>query len=256
MKYYLLAAAAALSISSAATAQTTMSLNTGYNYGTFNLYAQPVGMGPSAIRDNYWIKIATNDPSPPVGPAWVYNPAVVAPWSTLPGARWVGPAPTPTTGFPASASNPAFYIYRKCFCLMPGYQNPTLRFQLRADNESNAFLNSITNVLVPPSPSSFAGAPITSNPTNPGMFRTGLNCVYVLVQNTGGPTGFNLAGTVTATGLMPNAGAGANNSFAPCQCGGPGARGLRAADASDDRATIRAIVAYAEAQRRRAATAQ
>ena len=264
MKYYMLAAVAALCISSAAAAQTTMPLNTGYDYSVFGLYPTPVGTGPSTRQDNYWIKIASYEPpatSVPIAAAWVLNPAIAS-WLTLPNARWVGPQPTGTSGGASSDTNPAYSIYRKCFCLMTGYQNPTLSFQLRADNESNAWLNSITNVLVPPSPDSYnTHAPISSRPTAPGMFHAGLNCIYVLVQNRGGPTGFNLAGTVSATGLMPIAGAGAGNSFAPCQCGratpGPAAmsardNGMMAADAEDS-ATIRAIVAFAEAQRRRAA---
>lgn len=263
MKYLLLGAAAVLSISGAAAAQTTLPLNTGYNYGTFSLYPQPTGSGNSPYQDNYWIKIASYEPpapSVPVAPAWVLNQSLVSLWLTLPNSRWLGPQPTPAGSSGTSATNPAYSIYRKCFCLMSGYQNPTLSFQLRADNDSQAWLNGITNVLIPPSASSYNGSALTSRPTNASMFHAGPNCIYVLVQNNGGPTGFNLAGSVSALGLMPVAAAGVNNSFAPCQCGGatPAAPGgtpasARMADANDDSDTVRAIVAYAEAQRRRAA---
>jgi hypothetical protein len=259
MKYNLLVAAFALSVPCAASAQTTMPLNTGYNYSMFSL--DPIPGTVSNIPDNYWIKIASYEPpatSVPIAAAWVLNPTIAS-WLTLPNARWVGPQPTGTSGGGSSQTNPAYSIYRKCFCLMAGYQNPALSFQLRADNESNAWLNGITNVLVPPSPDSYnTTAPINSRATTPAMFHVGLNCIYVLVQNRGGPTGFTLAGSVSALGLMPIAGAGAGNSFAPCQCGrampatAAGAQLSSRSAEAEDSATVRAIVAFAEAQRRRA----
>jgi hypothetical protein len=263
MRYlFAVAFAAAIACSSAATAQ-PLPLNTGYNYNGYTLYPQPSGTGPSTVTDNYWIKIASYEPpaaSAPVAPAWVLNSALVSPWVTLPNSRWLGPRPLPASSSGTSQANPAYSIYRKCFCLMPGYQNPTLSFQLRADNDSQAWLNGMANVLIPPSPSSFSGAPLNSLPTTPAMFRAGLNCIYVMVEDTGGAVGFNLAGNVSALGLMPVAGAGVNNSFAPCQCGGPvpgtsanatvGAS-ARMAGAEDHAATVRALVAYAEERRRR-----
>lgn len=239
-----------------------MPLDTGYSYATFSTYPVPTGT-TSSITDNYWIKIASFEPpsgNPPIAPAWVL-PAYAG-WQPIGNARWVGPQPTILGGTGGtSPTAPAYYIYRKCFCLMTGYRNPAISFQLRADNESNAWLNTTLNVLVPPSPSSYAGPPITSQPTTAAMFHAGLNCVYVLVQNTGGPTGFSLAGTVSATGLMPAAGAGANNSFAPCQCGdtGPASsstsaiKARRTAQNDAQAATLRAIIAFAEARRREAA---
>jgi len=259
MKGYLPVAFIASFIPAAAVAQTTMPLDTGYNYSNFSYYPVP-SVQPSPVTDNYWIKIASFEPpstSPPPAPASVLNPAWVGAWQPLGGARWLGPRPTVLGGTGGTnPSAPAYYIYRKCFCLMARYQKPALSFQLRADNESNAWLNTTTNVLVPPSPSSFSGQPLTSHPTNPGMFHAGLNCVYVLVQNTGGPTGFSLSGTVSATGLMPIAGAGVSPSFAPCQCSGPAApatASARAASGNEQAATLRAIVAFAEARRREAA---
>jgi hypothetical protein len=203
-----------------------MPLNTGYDYATFGLYPQAT-TSPSTVQDNYWIRITSFEPpstNPTIAPAWVLdppsNPPSWAGWNTLPNSRWVGPQPLAAGGTAGtSATHPGYYIYRKCFCLMAGYQNPTLTFQLRTDNKANAWLNSITNVLVPPTPASYSGTAITSQPTTASMFNVGLNCVYVLVENTGGPTGFDLAGTVSATGLMPASGAGAESSFAPCQCG-------------------------------------
>jgi hypothetical protein len=138
---------------------------------------------------------------------------------------------------------------------MPGFQKPSINFQFRADNSSQVWLNSVVTTLIGPSPSSFSGPALTGGTSDASKFRTGLNCLYVLVEDTGGAIGFNLSGTVTATGLMPVAGSGTapNPSFAPCECGGPAHDGpanrQSGAVDRDDAEVVRAIVKVAEERR-------
>jgi hypothetical protein len=270
MKYLLFAlAAASISMSSPALGQ-SLPLNTGYNYNSFSVYPQPAG-GTSTVSDNYWIKIASYEPptpSVPVAPAWVLPAAPPPPWaapltvviggSTI-GSRWIGPRPVAASSPGTSVQNPAYSVFRKCFCLMQGYQNPQLSFQVRADDKVQVWLNSVTNTLVPAQIGNWGSNAINSLPTNPAQFQTGRNCVYVLVEdNLGGHMGFDLAGSVSALGLMPVAGAGTNVSFAPCQCGGPAgtasaapAANARASRSDDDSAVVQAIIKIAEARRTR-----
>ena len=245
-KLHSLLALTLLGASSAALSQTTLPLNTGFNHSNFTVYPAP---GTSTVLDNYWIKVASSN-APTLAPAFVINKHVA--WQNPLsgggfGSQWIG-ATTPNG---QSQPGPQPYaIYRKCFCLMPGYQKAQLSFQIRGDDAIAVWLNSVTNTLVP-GQSGNHGGPAISGPA-PGLspkFRTGVNCLYVLVEDTFSVvSGFNLAGTVTAYGLMPMAAAGTGTSFAPCQCpSGPQA-------AVEDRATIKAIVKFAEERRRRGAT--
>jgi hypothetical protein len=268
MRYFFLAAASvAISISSAAMGQ-SLPLNTGYNYSNFSLAPQPPG-GTSTVQDNYWIKIASYEPpatTMTVAPAWVLPAAPPPPWaaplavtvgSSPIGSRWIGPRPVAASPPGSNQQNPAYSIFRKCFCLMPGYQGAQLSFQVRADDSVQVWLNSVTNTLVGPVSGSFNGIPRNGGTSNPAHFQTWRNCLYVLVEdNLGGQMGFDLAGVVSAIGLMPVAGAGTNASFAPCQCGGgpvpagaTAAASRRASDPDDDSAVVQAIVRIAEARR-------
>lgn len=264
-----------LALTSPALAQTTLPLNTGYNHGTFSPYATPSG-AVSSIQDNYWIKIASYEPpaaSTTVAPAWVLNPSF-APWAppiSFPNSRWIGPRNTPASPTGVSAINPGYSIFRKCFCLMAGYKNPALSFQMRGDDNINVWLNATTTTLLAPIIGNWGGGPVRSGGTNDvSRFRVGRNCIYVLVEDFGGHIGFNLAGSVSATGLMPTAGAGTGVSFEPCACsqgghgpgpgpvsasaaavrGGPAARmAAPVAQDDNDEAVVQELVKFAEARR-------
>lgn len=248
-----------LTVTSPAVASTTLPLNTGYNYGTFSVYAGPSG-SVSNVQDNYWIKIASYEPpltSTTVAPAWVLN-IPPAPWApALPNSRWIGPRNVVSSAPGVSGINPGYSIFRKCFCLMAGYKNPDLRFQMRGDDNIQVWLNSTTNTLVGPVIGNWGGGPVRSGATqDPAKFRTGRNCIYVLVEDFGGHVGFNLAGAMSAVGLMPTAGAGTGVSFEPCACKqaagpvGSAARMTPGVQDDSDEAVVRELVKFAEARRR------
>lgn len=240
-KLHGLLALALLGTSSAALSQTTLPLNTGFNHSNFTVNTT------AGSPDNYWIKVAASNA--PVGvPAFVINkhPAWQNPLSGGGfGSSWI--SSTAPNGTSPPGPQP-YAIYRKCFCLMPGFQKAQLSFQIRGDDAIQVWLNSVTGTILPGQGGSFGGPPITGT-AQPSQFRTGVNCLYVLVEDTGSVvTGFNLAGTVSAFGLMPMASAGAGMSFAPCRCeGGP-------RSVVEDRATIKALVRVAEERRRRGAS--
>jgi hypothetical protein len=271
---------AAALLGSSGTALAQLPLNTGYNHGSFAPYAVPA-TPPSTIADNYWIKIASYEPpsgSTTVSPAFVLNHNW-APWAppmtttlTSPPAAsaWIGPRPVATSSPGTSSSNPAYSLFRKCFCLMRGFTNPRLSFQIRADDNVQVWLNSVTQTLVGPilgNQNASVGPARSGSTQDPKMFREGRNCLYVLLEDNFPPPGhmgFNLAGAVSANGLMPVAGAGVDVSFAPCQCpsGGPAVgtatavtdirnaeRRSRIANAEDDSDVVQAILRIAEARR-------
>lgn len=233
---FLSTAVAAITISTSAVAQTTVALNTGYNNAAFNVYTTPA---PSP--DNFWIKVAASNPPVPA-PSFMINPHQA--WApALPNSRWIGATPT-------GMGAPFYAIYRKCFCLMPGYRNPQLSFQIRGDDSIQVWLNGVAGTILPAQGGSFGGPPL-SGTAQVSQFRAGVNCLYVLVEDTGGViSGFNLSGTVSAFGLMPVPAAGTATSFAPCNCG-PTGRGA----SFNDRAVVQSLVRVAQA-RQRGQTAQ
>ena len=243
------------SISAAASANTTLPLNSGYNHAVFSPYAVP--NLPATASDNYWTEVS--GPAAPLPQAaFVVKPHPA--WAgAMADSTWISPTATNASVPGTSGTNPAFFVFRKCFCLMPNYKNPKLSYSIRGDENTMVYLNPAMqmNVLSGPSPANFtAASPIVTGATsNPALFRQGLNCIYVLLMDTGGSVGFNLSGSVTATGLMPVAGTGTgpNPSFAPCQCTS-GTKGAKA-EVADDRAVVQAIVREAR-QRFRQSPAQ
>jgi hypothetical protein len=252
------AAAAAISMSGTAIADTTLDLSTGYNYQTFSLYPLPTPSAPN-VPDNYWIKIASYEPpatTTSVIPAFVLPSSPTSwppPSGSMTNSRWLGPRPTAPSSSGTSVANPAYSIFRKCFCLMSGYQKPRISLDVRADDNVQVWLNTMTATLVGPAVGNWSsGAPLHGATEDPAKFKMGRNCVYVLVEDyRNGYFGFDLAGSVSALGLMPVAGAGVEVNFAPCQCsephGGPG--GAKAMSTDDDSAIVQAIVKIAEARR-------
>lgn len=260
MKKIILAAAAALfSMSRPAVADP---LDTGFNHGNANYYL--VGQ-----QDNYWIKIASYEPptsSVPVAAAFVLNPAI-ATWGPVPTARWIGPRNTPFSSGGTNVGNPAYSIFRKCFCLLANYTNPQLSIRVRGDDNIHVWLNTVTNTLIAPvmgnyftnqgPPLAYPQPPLNSNP---GFFRRGRNCLYVLVEDYLGHIGFSLSGTVNAAGLMPGMAFGPEGSFGPCGCPGETGQGGATPTGSpagspvsdDDAAVVQEIIQFAETRRLRA----
>jgi hypothetical protein len=220
-----------LGASSAAISQ-SLPLDTGLNYSNFTVSSY----SGSPLLDQYWIKVASSSTMTPT--AGFVIPAHQA-WQTLPSSiggqsSWVGP--TPTGASPSGQTT--FAIFRKCFCLMPGYKQAQMSFKMRGDDGIGVWLNSFNNNIVAYQGGSFNG-PAINGPATAPQFQTGRNCLYVLVVDTGSVvTGFNLAGTVSAYGLMPMAAAGTGASFKPCTCEGPAA--------ASEQATIKALVTVAK----------
>ncbi|HEX8560004.1 MAG TPA: hypothetical protein VF668_18045 [Pyrinomonadaceae bacterium] len=205
-------------------AATTLPLNTGYDHSIYAPYPSPgppVGTpSPSATQDMYWINIATYPTTgPAVGPAYVIQPSL--PWAgvTMPNAHWVGARNTFSSVAPTSFATPGYTIFRKCFCLSEGYKNARLNFQVRADDSLQVWLNTQLNQLLAPSPGNFQSyLPARSGGTDKG-FRAGRNCLYVLVEDTGGAVGFIMSGDVSADGLLPAPARGVEQTFGQCSCG-------------------------------------
>lgn len=246
-----------------AAASTTLPLNTGYNYVPTIPYA-------AGLQDLYWINIASYPSgSSAVGPSKVVAPVSgqwVAPFL---GSMWITGFPTAASPAGTSENNPAYTIFRKCFCLLPDFKDVKLSFQARADNSLQVWLNTQLNQLLPPSKGNFgislpwSGPPLIGGTTK--GFRVGPNCLYALVEDTGVSMGFNLEGTISAAyGLLPTPAVGVAQSYAPCSCDtriprptdaasprDPAALERRAqgADDTDDREVVQAIIKIAEARR-------
>jgi hypothetical protein len=208
-KSYHLLALALLGTSGAAVA---LPLDTGYNYTTFAPYV------PGSTVDNYWIKIASYEPSltsVPVAPASIINGVTPV---AGPGAQVLGPNPSAALGG-THISKKGYSLYRKCFCLLTT-QGASLSFNVRGDDIIQVWLNSVQYTLAGPTPGNFwtGSTPISSLPSNQGMFLTGRNCIYVLVEDYWGATHFSLSGQVTGPGVMPMAAEGVNMVFKPCHC--------------------------------------
>lgn len=210
---------ALLLTSSFAMGSTTMPLNTGYNHSIFQPYAAV--FGPSTTLDQYWINIASYPTtSPAVWPAYVIQPHSV--WApALPGTNWISARNTFTSGAGVNPENPGYTIFRKCFCLLPGFKDANLSLRVRADDTIQIWLNTQTNQVLAPSWGNLNGTPLSASTTK--GFRVGKNCVYVLLEDYYyGAMGFDLLGSVSADGLLPVPAAGVGQSFEPCACRGQG----------------------------------
>jgi hypothetical protein len=200
--------------------QQTVQLSTGFDNALITQTVYPNPGSPSGQHDNYWINIATS-PNAPAGPAWVLH-------YTQPG--WVNPMANSTwiSAWNRAASQPGvtpinrgYAVFKKCFCLLDGYKKLSLSFQVRADNNINAYVNSTLNQILTPAIGNWgSGSPLQSLPINQSWFHVGKNCLYVYVEDDGGLTGFDLSGTVSALGLLPTPAMGTNGTFAPCECQG------------------------------------
>lgn len=248
-----------LATTRSASAATSVPLNTGYNHHFFEPY--PAVPPTSTTQDNYWIAIASYPPiSPNVSPAWVLN-ITPSPWlSPFPATRWVGPRKTVHSPSGTSHFNPAYTLFQKCFCLLPNFKNPELSFRVRADDTIQAWVNTQLNVVLAPSPANFGGSAFPSIPSNPEWFRAGRNCLYILLEDTGGHMGFDLTGTVQADGLatLPGFGPDPTSEF-DCPCTRSGAEPIGKTDSVEadrleraeesDAEVVRQLLEFAEDRR-------
>lgn len=209
----LLAAVLLLVPGSGTLAQTP--LNTGFDHATGAPYPT-VPTLTSGIPDDYWINIASYPPVVPTpASSWVLqHPGPV--WKqSLPGTHWI--SALTTAGSPGTTGDPAYTLFRKCFCMLPQYTQPRIQFVVRADDTIQVWFNTQLNVLLPPSWGNFNQVALASVPSKPSWFRPGPNCLYVLVEDYGGLMGFDMKGEIQAFGLVPGAAAGASQQF-PCPC--------------------------------------
>lgn len=226
----------------------SLPLNTGYDYSNYNTYS-------FGTNDNYWIRIASY-PTMAVGPSWAVSTAGTS-WAT----PLMGPTGVPSTWINAfgstnaspggsSAQNPAYAIYRKCFCLPEKFGEANIRGSVRSDESIQIWLNLMGNQVLPVSPINLNNPPYQINFTKQSAFRVGRNCIYVLVEDTGVHTGFNLAANVSAAGGTPMIAKGANMSFEPCACGNTKQLGaFQKKEDLEEREVLKEIVKTAEMRR-------
>ena len=137
--------------STLAFATTTVPLNSGYNHWwgtTYGTLPSPAGLPK---QEDYWINVSTAGnfiPSFAITkhPAWA-NPGGLSTWVNFQNTANSIPGTNP--------SNPRYFIYRKCFCLLQGYSKPVIKFTIRADDSVAVWLNTITNPVINPSPGNF-----------------------------------------------------------------------------------------------------
>lgn len=235
----------------AAFGATTVPLNTGYDHSSFMPY--PSVLNPtSTTNDSYWINIASYPPTTPQPAAsWVLKYPGLPWFPALPSTNWISARQTVASPPGTSSSNPAYTIFRKCFCLLPHFTQPSATFTLRADDTVQVWFNSQLNVMLPPTQGHYNGPVLTSLPSNPSWFHTGRNCIYVLVEDFGGYMGFDLDGTIQANGLMPLPAAGSGQQFqCPCETPivGSSSRAARSAVKSEDE-VVEALKRIAEQRR-------
>jgi hypothetical protein len=238
-----------LNFTSWAIGQTVVPLNTGFNHLANSPYA-------TGAQDNYWINLASSLPTTiPTGPAYAVQ--WTAPWQPdlpaagpIPATRWINARNT-TAGKVDPVSGQGYSLYRKCFCLM-SFTQAKLAFDVRADDNVSVWLNTILSTILPPSPGGYSNAvPLHAGTTDQTKFKIGVNCLYVLVEDLGGYTGFDLRGYISAYGLMPMPAFGTQASFEPCGCNFP-AKGGGKPDTNaeiDDKQVVQAILKIAEARR-------
>jgi hypothetical protein len=240
-----------LATAGSASGGTIVPLNTGYNHQIFAPYPA-VTSTTSTTNDNYWINIASYPPTnPPVAPSWVLR-IPPAPWApAFPATNWISARNTVLSPSITSKENPAYTIFRKCFCLLPNFKNPSLTFQVRADDTVQAWFNTQLNVALQPALGNWNfGQPLPSLPSNPGWFRAGKNCIYVLLEDFGGHMGFDLVGTIQADGLAPLPAFGVDQKFeCPCRGDVSPTRESQASMADDDREVVGQLLKIAEKRR-------
>ncbi len=232
----------------------TLPLNTGYDYPNWTTFPTA-----STATERYWIKLATYPATAGTpGNSWVIAPPPVG-WSSALNlvigtntysSTWISAFGNPPIATGTNAINTGYAIYRKCFCLPQGYSQPRITGSVRSDDSIQMYLRSQLNTVLPPSQGNHNTTPYTINYTNPAGFRVGTNCLYAYVEDTGGSTGFNFAGEVTANNVTPLIAQGVNMSYAPCACNqGPIGISEQKKFDLDEKNVVQEIVKMAEAKR-------
>jgi hypothetical protein len=166
----------------------SQSLSTGIDPTTGSLL-------PLGALDPVWTVIS--DPSPSTvepRPANILATPSSA-WGVFSGSNWIGAQS-------ATENDYGDYEFERCFCLRDGFSNPILHLTLRADNRADVFLNGSTTPILQGTQDDFwSNVPpdALANPLTTG-FKFGPNCLVVRVRNDSGPTGFDLTGSITASG--------------------------------------------------------
>jgi len=134
----------------------------------------------------------SNSPLPGIvtpRPATIIQPADQNPnWASLLPANWISVRDTA-----ASLPN-GFYVYQRCFTLCSDFENARIDLHFVADDNAKVWLN---NNQVP-GPTGTWTTPTALSITYPSWFLPGLNCLSFVVPNTGGPSGLDVLGKVTA----------------------------------------------------------
>jgi hypothetical protein len=228
-----------ITVTNSVLATQTVKLNTGYNHSL--IVDAPY---TPTTQDNYWIKVWSTSGSFPA-PSWAV-PIGTAPWWTpvLSDSNWINVQNNNGSTYPTSVSSPSYHLYRKCFCLHQGFNNASMKFDFRADDGVAVWFNS--SWLFGFSAGNWAASTPYTIPSVTSGFKVGRNCVYVLIGDVGTYTGFNLAGNVTANGLLPTPAFGTAGTFQPCGCGGggplAGGQTMKTVDNEDDTKVIEEIV--------------
>jgi hypothetical protein len=244
-----------LGLTNVATAVTSVPLNTAYDYwfGAVYLPAPPVFPGNvSTTKDNYWINIASYPPTtPPVDTTfYIYRPIN---WAVaMPPSGWISAWNSNASRSGVTPSNPAYTIFRKCFCLQKGFTQAQIGFRVRADDTIQMWLNTQVQPLLAASWGNWNGNPLSGGTNNQAWFHDGVNCVYALVEDFHGNMGFDLVGSVSANGLLATPAKGTAGSFEPCSCEtghGPAGARTQAVTQDDGDEVIKEIIKLAEARR-------
>ncbi len=182
----------------------TITLNTGFNHNAQLKYPLPTS---APVIDLFWTVISDPLGLPVPRSANVINKH--AAWQQpLADSQWISYVGNGSTGIKKGP-----YVYQKCFCLtkalfsnQDAIQKSTFDVSVRADDAFSLALNG-SNLLQtgsggvgafngPPAVLTLKGAQLVQN------LRPGRNCLTVKVDDIGTViTGFNLAGSLTTTGI-------------------------------------------------------
>ncbi|MCB0047629.1 MAG: hypothetical protein KDD92_19565, partial [Caldilineaceae bacterium] len=192
-------------------------LNTGYDHDVGTTY--PAVGGVSSVQDKFWIKIASYEPnsaSAPVDEAFVVQQSGSW-WPAASNSQWIGPRAVVNSAGGVGGDFKGYRIFRKCFCLINAVGNHHIRFDVRADDNVQVWMNSVLNTLVGPQDGQFRyndATPISVDVSGEGILQPGRNCLYVLVEDYGGGVAFNLVGEVS--GALATPARGPDMEFGPC----------------------------------------
>jgi hypothetical protein len=183
----------------------TITLNTGYNHDNQTIF-------PTGALDVFWT--VTQDPVTGTNEPRSANVINKHPncQQPQPNSQWISYTTNGSTGIKQGP-----YVYQKCFCLtkalwdnQAAIQQSSFDVSVRADDAFYLGLNQMptpgNNLLSSGGGAGgFSGPPAVLKITGDklkNLLRPGRNCLIVRVDDVGGViTGFNLAGSLTTTGI-------------------------------------------------------